>query len=189
MNGRTMRTRFVIMAGLPGTGKTVLAEVLAARLGGIVISKDKVRAALFPPGAITYSSGQNDFCMSVALMAAQRIAADHGVAFIFLDGRTFSRSRHVQQVAEAARLVGAGLSRIASALSRRTCARAHQERSGQARREESRSAAVFPGEIVLRADHAAQAGSGHGPSAGGVCCEMRRILHHRGAEALRKATG
>jgi len=109
MNGRTMRTRFVIMAGLPGTGKTVLAEVLAARLGGIVISKDKVRAALFPPGAITYSSGQNDFCMSVALMAAQRIAADHGVPFIFLDGRTFSRSRHVQQVAEAARLVGAGL--------------------------------------------------------------------------------
>jgi predicted kinase len=110
MNRRKMRTRFVIMAGLPGTGKTALAEVLAARLGGIVISKDKVRAALFPPGAITYSSGQNDFCMSVALMAAQRIAADLAVPFIFLDGRTFSRSQHVQQVAEAARLVGAGLS-------------------------------------------------------------------------------
>jgi len=98
------------MAGLPGTGKTTLAEALAERLGGIVLSKDKVRTALFPPGAITYSSGQNDFCMSVLLMAAQRIAADHKVSYIFLDGRTFSRERHVQQVAEAAHLVGAGLS-------------------------------------------------------------------------------
>jgi len=97
------------MAGLPGTGKTALAEALAQRLGGIVLSKDRVRAALFPPGAINYSSGQNDFSMSVALMAAQRIAADHTVPFIFLDGRTFSREHHVKQVVEAAHLVGAGL--------------------------------------------------------------------------------
>jgi len=99
-----------MMAGLPGTGKTALSEALAKRLGGIVLSKDTVRAALFPPGAINYSSGQNDFCMSVVLMAAQRIAAEHTVPFIFLDGRTFARSHHVKQVAEAARLVGAGLS-------------------------------------------------------------------------------
>ena len=98
------------MAGLPGTGKSTLAETLAKRLGGIVLSKDKVRAALFPPGAIDYSSSQNDFCMSVVLMAAQRIAAEHTIPFIFIDGRTFSRSHHLKQVAEAARLVGAGLS-------------------------------------------------------------------------------
>jgi len=97
------------MAGLPGSGKTALAEALAQRLGGIVLSKDEVRAALFPPGTINYSSGQNDFCMSVVLMAAQRIAAEHTVPFIFLDGRTFSREHQVKQVAEAAHLVGAGL--------------------------------------------------------------------------------
>src|SRR5271165_7494650 len=102
MNGRRCRTRFVIMAGLPGTGKSALAEALAKRLKGIVLSKDKVRAALFPPGAITYSSGQNDFCMSVVLMAAQRVAAGRAVPFIFLDGRTFSRTHHVIQVARAA---------------------------------------------------------------------------------------
>ncbi len=110
MTARVRRTRFVIMAGLPGTGKTALAKALADRLGGVVLSKDEVRAALFPPGAITYSSGQNDFCMSVVLMAAQRIAAENTVPFIFIDGRTFSRTRHVKQVAQAAAMIGAGLS-------------------------------------------------------------------------------
>ena len=110
MTDRIRRTRFVIMAGLPGTGKTALAKALAERLDGVVLSKDEVRAALFPRRAITYSSGQNDFCMSVVLMAAQRIAADHIVPFIFLDGRTFSRTHHVKQVARAAASIGAGLS-------------------------------------------------------------------------------
>ena len=48
--------------------------------------------------------------MSVVLMAAQRIAADRIVPFVFLDGRTFSRTYHVQQVVRAAASIGAGLS-------------------------------------------------------------------------------
>ena len=102
-------TRFVILAGLPGTGKTALAEALASRMNGIVLSKDRLRAALFPPGAIDYSAEQDDFCMSVVLEAAQRIAAGGKLSFIFFDGRTFSRSRHVEQVAQAAELAGAEL--------------------------------------------------------------------------------
>ena len=95
------------MAGLPGTGKTELSEALASRLGGIVLSKDKVRAALFGSGAINYSSDQNDFCMSVILMAAKRIAAEGNVPFVFFDGRTFSRTRHVEEVIRAAAEVNA----------------------------------------------------------------------------------
>jgi len=110
MTARVHRTRFVIMAGLPGTGKTALAKALAERLDGVVLSKDEVRAALFPRRAITYSGGQNDFCMSVVLMAAQRIAADRIVPFVFLDGRTFSRAHHVNQVVRAAASIGADLS-------------------------------------------------------------------------------
>ena len=102
MNSSKPQSQFVILAGLPGTGKSTLAEALAGRLGGIVLSKDKVRAALFPPGAIDYSSSQNDFCMSVILMAAQRISSEGKVPFIFLDGRTFSRARDVQDVVRAA---------------------------------------------------------------------------------------
>ena len=110
MSDRHLRTRFVILAGLPGTGKTALAKALAERMDGVVLSKDEVRAALFPRRAITYSSGQDDFCMSVVLMAAQRIAADHTVPFVFLDGRTFSHNHHVRQVVRAAGSIGAGLS-------------------------------------------------------------------------------
>lgn len=110
MTAQVHRTTFVILAGLPGTGKSALAEALAQRVGGVVLSKDTVRAALFPPGVITYSGGQNDFCMSVVLMAAQRIAAERTVPFVFLDGRTFSRTHHVKQVARAAASIGARLS-------------------------------------------------------------------------------
>ncbi len=96
-----------MMAGLPGTGKTTLAEALVQRIGGVVLSKDAVRAATFPPEAIEYSSAQNDYCMSLILKDAQRIARERSQPFIFLDGRTFSRNRHVQEVLQAAEEAGA----------------------------------------------------------------------------------
>jgi predicted kinase len=60
----------VIMAGLPGTGKSTLAQVLAARLSGRVISKDSVRHALFSEAEIEYSTEQDDFVMQVMLRTA-----------------------------------------------------------------------------------------------------------------------
>lgn len=92
----------VIMAGLPGTGKTTLANALAAELHGVVINKDAIRAALFPPELIEYSDRQDDFIMGVMLdTAAYVLAADPG-RIVFLDGRTFSRSYQRQLVADAA---------------------------------------------------------------------------------------
>ena len=106
MTGGLSKTRFVVMAGLPGTGKTALAEALANRLGGVVLSKDRVRAALFPPGAIEYSAAQDDFCMTVILQAAQQIVTSRQVSFIFLDGRTFSRASQIEPVVHAAAAAG-----------------------------------------------------------------------------------
>jgi predicted kinase len=96
----------ILMAGLPGCGKTTLARALAARTGGIVLNKDEVRAVLFPPGEIEFSTAQDDFCMKVLLEVAEYLAGKDPERKIFLDGRPFSRRYQIEEairVAEALR--------------------------------------------------------------------------------------
>ncbi|AMV25848.1 hypothetical protein VT84_15730 [Gemmata sp. SH-PL17] len=81
----------IAMAGLPGSGKSTLASRLAEALGGVVLSKDVVRAALFAPSVLDYSAAQDEIAMSAVYRAADYILrADPGRA-VFLDGRTFSK--------------------------------------------------------------------------------------------------
>lgn len=85
----------VAMAGLPGTGKSALATRLAAALGGVVISKDEVRAALFPGAALDYSAEQDDVAMRAVFAAAAHLRRTQPGRPVFLDGRTFSKARQV----------------------------------------------------------------------------------------------
>jgi len=93
----------VLMAGLPGTGKTTLARELARRTQGTVLSKDEIRAALFSPEDIEYSVKQDDFVMQVMLEAARYMLQETPDRKIFLDGRTFSRRYQVDRVLKLAR--------------------------------------------------------------------------------------
>jgi adenylylsulfate kinase len=92
----------VLMAGLPGTGKTTLARGLAERTGGRVLSKDEVRHALFRPEEIEYSSRQDDFCLRVMLETAGYLLEQNSRSMIFLDGRPFSRRYQIENVLHAA---------------------------------------------------------------------------------------
>ncbi len=81
----------VIMAGLPGTGKTAVARALAKRLPSAVLDKDVIRAALFPAAQIEYSRVQDDFCQEIMLQTAAYLLGRNSSTYVFLDGRTFSR--------------------------------------------------------------------------------------------------
>lgn len=92
----------IIMAGLPGTGKSVLAKALAERLPAVILDKDPIRAALFPAPLLEYSTQQDDFCMGVMLQVAAYIVQKEPTRAVILDGRTFSRRYQIETVAELA---------------------------------------------------------------------------------------
>ena len=96
----------ILMAGLPGTGKSTLSRALAAEVGGTVIDKDHVRAALFDPPDIEYSTEQDEFCMRVMLKVAGYLFRKNPARKVFLDGRTFSREYQLRRATGYANALG-----------------------------------------------------------------------------------
>src|SRR4051794_6605200 len=90
----------VVMAGLPGTGKSTLAEELAAKLGGVVVSKDRIRDAAFGP-LVDYSAAQDDFCMELAYRTVRYLRETRPGVMVAIDGRTYSRRAQVNRLLEA----------------------------------------------------------------------------------------
>jgi predicted kinase len=86
----------IAMAGLPGTGKSTLAVRIAQELGGVVLSKDEVRAALFPAPVLDYSAAQDDLCMAAIFSAATHILKANARQAVILDGRTFLRAQQLR---------------------------------------------------------------------------------------------
>lgn len=86
----------IAMAGLPGTGKSTLAQNLADACSGIVLNKDLIRAALFPMALIEYSTKQDDFCMSILFQVASYMLQNDPSLYVIVDGRTFSCKYQVE---------------------------------------------------------------------------------------------
>ena len=92
----------VLMAGLPGTGKSTIARRVATSLPAALLDKDVVRDVLFSPDFVEYTARQDDFCMTVVLETAGYLLQHDVVRNVILDGRTFSKRYQVEQVEAAA---------------------------------------------------------------------------------------
>lgn len=92
----------VVMAGLPGTGKSTLARALAEEAGGVVLNKDVLRADLFPDGLVEYSVEQDDFVQGLMEQTAEFLLIRHPALTVFFDGRTFSRAYQIKRAIETA---------------------------------------------------------------------------------------
>ena len=86
------------MAGLPGSGKTTLAQALAAHLKGHVLNKDQIRLAIFGPNQVAYSTTQDDLLQNFMLDAALSLWTEQPDLWIVFDGRTYSRAYQRAQV-------------------------------------------------------------------------------------------
>jgi adenylylsulfate kinase len=88
----------VIMAGLPGTGKSTISRALANATHGVVLNKDLLREAVFSEPFVEYSSEQDDFVQELMERTAQYLLTRRPALHVFFDGRTFSRSYQIERV-------------------------------------------------------------------------------------------
>lgn len=88
----------IAMAGLPGTGKSTLAARLAEKLNGAILSKDVVRAALFPPLVLDYSSAQDDAAMHAVFASARLLLKAAPGRAVIIDGRTFRKRSQIDDL-------------------------------------------------------------------------------------------
>jgi adenylylsulfate kinase len=96
----------IVMAGLPGTGKSALAARLARAVGGVVLSKDVVRAAMFPANTTDFSSEQDDVAMNAVYSAAAYLLTANPARPVLIDGRTFSKPGQISVPLTLADLLG-----------------------------------------------------------------------------------
>lgn len=95
----------VALVGLPGAGKSAVAERLVRALPLRLVSRDAIRAAMFPECRYTLAEKRAAFR---SVLTALEVNAALGASSI-VDGMTFSRRRDLDRVAEACRRHGSAL--------------------------------------------------------------------------------
>ena len=117
-----MKVIWVMLSGLPATGKSTLAREMAVHLERCaVLNKDRVRAALFPGPMTDYTSEQDALCMRAMIESARYMTCRHLARHILFDGRTFSHSAQIEEVIFSRGCNRSSVANLAPDLLRRSC--------------------------------------------------------------------
>jgi predicted kinase len=93
----------LLLAGLPGVGKTRLAERLAPGLDGVILNRDEIRDHIFPAVALDYSAAQNKVATDAMLSVLDYLLGHARLPAIVLDGKPFSKRSEIDAVAAIVR--------------------------------------------------------------------------------------
>jgi uncharacterized protein len=88
----------ILLVGLPGVGKTTLADALARQIDGQILSRDRIRDAIFPEIYLDYSPEQNSVGTDTLYAVLEYILAHRADGYLIIDGKPFSRAHEVSSV-------------------------------------------------------------------------------------------
>lgn len=92
--------------GLPGSGKTWLADHLQEHIDCVVLNRDVIRDSIFPVKELDYSNEQNELASQVTNQVAEYILARNPDHILMMDGRPFSKQYQVDEIQALADRVG-----------------------------------------------------------------------------------
>lgn len=92
----------LLLAGVPGVGKSHLAAALAPALNATILNRDAIRDALFLPQDLDYSPQQNHIATRTLLQVAEFLLDRDPARVLIFDGRPMSRASQIDQVAQLA---------------------------------------------------------------------------------------
>lgn len=105
----THKPQVLLLAGLPGVGKSRLALGLAPHLGAVILNRDSIRDCIFPARFLDYSPDQNEVATRVMLLVLEYLLARTSAGSIIIEGKPFSRASEIDVVRQCVRDGGGSL--------------------------------------------------------------------------------